>query len=49
LKKKGIARQRLGKNVLAATNTYATTEDLVGAVFSMQSASYKTLKGDKKM
>jgi hypothetical protein len=30
-----VARQRLGKNVAAATNTHSTTEELLDASFSM--------------
>jgi hypothetical protein len=36
-----IARQRLGKNVSAATNTHTTTEDLLDASFSMRSVSHQ--------
>jgi hypothetical protein len=35
-----VARQRLGKNVTAATNTHATIEELLDASFSMRSVSY---------
>jgi hypothetical protein len=38
-----VARQRLGKHVQAATNAHATTEELLDAVFSMQSGSYQIL------
>jgi hypothetical protein len=38
------ARQRLGKNVLGATNTPATTEELLDAVSSVRSVSYQMLK-----
>jgi hypothetical protein len=34
-----VVMQRLGKHVFAATNTHATVEDLLGAVFSMESMS----------
>jgi hypothetical protein len=34
-----VARQGLGKYVSAATNTHATIEELLGAVFSMGSMS----------
>jgi hypothetical protein len=37
-----VARQRLDKHVLAASNTHATTE-LFDAVFSMRSVSYQIL------
>jgi hypothetical protein len=32
-----VARQRLGKNVTAATNTHAKIEELLDASFSMRS------------
>jgi hypothetical protein len=32
-----IARQRLGKHVFAATDTQATTEELLGTMFCIQS------------
>jgi hypothetical protein len=32
-----VARQQLGKNVTAAMNTHATTEELVDASFSLLS------------
>jgi hypothetical protein len=35
-----VARQRLGKNVTAATNTRERVEDLLDASFSIQSVSY---------
>jgi hypothetical protein len=35
-----IARQRLGRNVTAVTNTHATIEKLLDALFSMWSVSY---------
>jgi hypothetical protein len=41
-----VARQRLGKNVTAATNTHATIEELLDASFSMQSVSYQRKVGD---
>jgi hypothetical protein len=34
-----VARQRVGKNDLAAINTQATREELLGAVFHMKSVS----------
>jgi hypothetical protein len=34
-----VARQRLGKNVTAATNTHATIEELLNALFSVWSVS----------
>jgi hypothetical protein len=36
-----VARQRLGKNITAATNTHATIEELLDASFSMLSVSYE--------
>jgi hypothetical protein len=36
-----VAKQRLGKNVTAATNTHATIEELLGASFSVGSMSYE--------
>jgi hypothetical protein len=36
-----VARQRLGKNVIAATNTHETIEELFDAPFSMRSVSYE--------
>jgi hypothetical protein len=36
-----VATQWLGKQVLAATNTQATTEKLLRASFSMRSVSYQ--------
>jgi hypothetical protein len=36
-----VARQRLGTEVTAVTNTHATTEELLGASFSMWPVSYK--------
>jgi hypothetical protein len=39
-------RQRLGKNVTAATNTYATIEESLNASFSLRSVSYKRKVGD---
>jgi hypothetical protein len=41
-----VARQWLGKNVTAATNTHATTEKLLGALLSMRSVSYQKKIGD---
>jgi hypothetical protein len=38
-----IARQWLDKHVPAVTNTYATIEELLDAVFSMQSVSYQII------
>jgi hypothetical protein len=34
-----VARQRLGKSVIAAKNTHATKEELLEACFSMQPVS----------
>jgi hypothetical protein len=36
-----VARQRFGRNVPAATNTHATIEELLDALFSMWPVSYK--------
>jgi hypothetical protein len=36
-----VARQRLGRNVTAVTNTYATIEELLDASFSMWPVSYQ--------
>jgi hypothetical protein len=36
-----VARQRLGSNVTAVTNTHATIEELMGASFSMWPVSYQ--------
>jgi hypothetical protein len=36
-----LARQQLGKNVNAATNTHATIEELLNKSFSMWSVSYQ--------
>jgi hypothetical protein len=36
-----VASQRLGKNVTATTNTYATVEELLDASFSILSVSYQ--------
>jgi hypothetical protein len=36
-----VARQWLGKNVTAATNTHATIEELLVASFSMWAVSYR--------
>jgi hypothetical protein len=41
-----VARQRLGKHFPAATNTYATTEELLEASFSIRSVSYQRKEGD---
>jgi hypothetical protein len=37
------ARQRLGKQIPKLTNTHATVEELLDAVFSMRSVSYQIL------
>jgi hypothetical protein len=42
-----VARLRLYKNVTAATNTYATAEELLDASFSMQFVSYQRTVGDE--
>jgi hypothetical protein len=36
-----VARQRLGKNVTAATNTHAKIEELLDASFSIRFLSYQ--------
>jgi hypothetical protein len=36
-----VARQRLGKKVIAATNTHATIEELLDVSFSIWSVSYQ--------
>jgi hypothetical protein len=36
-----VARQRLGKDVTAATNTHATIEEMLDASFSTRSVSYQ--------
>jgi hypothetical protein len=36
-----VARQRLGRNVTAVTNTHATIEELLEASFSMWPVSYQ--------
>jgi hypothetical protein len=36
-----VARQRLGRNVTAVTNTHATIEELLDASFSMWPLSYQ--------
>jgi hypothetical protein len=36
-----VARQRLGKNVTAVTNTHATIEELLDASFCMRPVSYQ--------
>jgi hypothetical protein len=41
-----VARQRLGKNVTAATNTHAKINELLDASFSMRSVSYQRRVGD---
>jgi hypothetical protein len=41
-----IARQQFGKNVTAATNTHATTGELLDASFSMLSVLYQKKAGD---
>jgi hypothetical protein len=38
-----VATQRLGKYVSAATNTHATIEELLDAMFSMRPVSYQIL------
>jgi hypothetical protein len=41
-----VARQRLGKNVTATTNTQATIDELLDASFSVRSVSYQGKVGD---
>jgi hypothetical protein len=41
-----VARQRLSKNITAATNTYVTIEELLDASFSMRSVWYQRKVGD---
>jgi hypothetical protein len=41
-----VARQRLGKNVTAATNTQATIEGLLDMSFSMWDGSYQRKVGN---
>jgi hypothetical protein len=36
-----VARQRLGRNVTAVTNTHATVREFLGALFSMWPLSYQ--------
>jgi hypothetical protein len=44
-----VVRQRLGKHVPTATNTHATTEELLDAVFSMSSMSYQVVCSGRKV
>jgi hypothetical protein len=41
-----VARQRLGKNITAATNTHAAIELLLDGSFSMRSVSYQRKVGE---
>jgi hypothetical protein len=41
-----VARERLDKNVIAATNTHAIIEELLDASFSMWYVSYQRKAGD---
>jgi hypothetical protein len=41
-----VARQRLGQNVTAASNSLATTEGLLNALFYMRSFSCQKKVGD---
>jgi hypothetical protein len=41
-----VARSRLGENVTAAMNTYATVEEMLDASFPMRSLSYQRKVGD---
>jgi hypothetical protein len=41
-----VARQQLGKNVTASTNTYAAIEELMDASFSMRSVVHQRKAGD---
>jgi hypothetical protein len=43
-----IARQRLGKDVPAVTNTQATKEEMLDMVFSMPSLSYQIFSMQRK-
>jgi hypothetical protein len=40
-----VARKRLGKNATVATNTHATLEELLDALFSMRSVLYEKKVG----
>jgi hypothetical protein len=40
-----VARQRLGKHVTAATNTYATIKEILDASFPLRSVSYQRKVG----
>jgi hypothetical protein len=40
-----VAKQKLGENVTAATNTHATIEELLGASFYMRSVTYERKVG----
>jgi hypothetical protein len=42
-----VARQRLGKNVTAATNTHETIEELLDVSFSIRSVRYERKVGDQ--
>jgi hypothetical protein len=41
-----VARQRLGKHILAATNTHATIEELLDAAFYVRCVSYRRKVGE---
>jgi hypothetical protein len=41
-----VARQRLDKNITAATNTHATTDEFLDASFSTRPLSYQMKVGD---
>jgi hypothetical protein len=42
-----VARQWLGKNIIAATNAHATIEELFDALFYMMPVSYQRKVGDQ--
>jgi hypothetical protein len=41
-----VARQRLGKNIISATNIHTIIKELLEASFSVQSVSYQRKVGD---
>jgi hypothetical protein len=41
-----VAKQRLGKNITAATNTEAKIKEILDASFSMRPALYQRKVGD---
>jgi hypothetical protein len=42
-----VVRQRLGKSVIATTNTHATIEELLKTSFSVRSVPYQRKVGDE--